>query len=84
MSGHGLTITIGVLSIGVLASFLFLAVKVGQFMLEGSGHNLGAISALVLLGLVLYIVMAGLLARFLGVTVFDWFSVRPRYEDELA
>jgi len=77
-------IVIGVAaSITILASFLFLAVKVGQRMLQDHGHNLGVICALILIGLIVYVIVAGLVARILGSRVFDWFVVENRYHDEV-
>ncbi|QDS73365.1 hypothetical protein FKW77_007136 [Venturia effusa] len=45
----------------LLATFLFLSVKIGLHMYQSTGLNLAAISALVLFGLIGYVIVAAII-----------------------
>jgi hypothetical protein len=81
--GAGVVVIASALGVTILTSFLFLAVRVGKSMMQDAGHNSGAICALVLIGLIVYVIVAGLLSSILGARVFDWFAIENRYYDEV-
>ncbi|TID25833.1 hypothetical protein E6O75_ATG03696 [Venturia nashicola] len=77
--GSRTAITVACLSSAVLfGAFLFVSVRIGQQISHGTVSNLVGIPALVLLGLICYVMLAAILASLLGAAIFDRFTTQHR------
>lgn len=78
-----ITIAIACLSGAVLlGTLLFVWIRFGQQMFHAGGQSLVTIAAVVLFGLVCYVIMAAFLAMLLGAFVFDHFNTKSHHEYE--
>jgi hypothetical protein len=72
---------LAVISALTAAGITLLIVSIASTMFQEIDYGNAAICFLVLLALLLYVVLAGLLAIVLGTTVFDWVFYHPSSGD---
>lgn len=78
------TAVVCVFGAALLGTFIFISIRAGQYIFQDAGHSLNAITSLILFGLMGYVIVAALLAQFLGAFVFDRFITQPRHDYQLV